>query len=78
MDIYNITLTAPLGVAVVVKGNANQNNCSLRLFSESGCDEGAYYPPQDVQIYGDKQVLELRNFCDHLLEIRAAKGEVKS
>lgn len=67
-----INITAPIGVIVVAKANININNSNLRLFSESGCDEGAYYPAQDIYIYGDKQIEALRDFCVQILKEREA------
>ena len=65
-----VRIAKPLGVQAVVKGEASQNNSHLRIFSESGCDEGAYYPAQDIQIYGDKQLEDLRDFIAEILKER--------
>lgn len=63
-------IAEPIGVAIVAKGDAwNGAACSVRLFSESGCDEGAYYPAQDVHVYGVEQVKTLRDFCDKVLKL---------
>lgn len=55
---------------VVVKGDAWHGvGCSVRLFSESGTDEGAFFPAQDVQVYGKEQVQALRDLCDETLKM---------
>ena len=80
MDNYNkkITLAIPIGVMIVAKGDINYHGCSVRLFSESGCDEGAYYPSQDIHIYGTKQVEDLRDFCSTVLGSLAELHEKKN
>jgi hypothetical protein len=74
-----ISIAKTIGVAITVKGITNEygteGNAAIRIFSESGCDEGAYYPAQDIQVYGTKQVTALRDFCNEVLE--ACKPEVK-
>ena len=64
----DICIAEPIGVCCVVKGSTRSGIGQLRLFFESGVDEGAYYPSQDIHVYGTQQILTLRNFCDKLLE----------
>lgn len=63
----DIIIAAPIGVCCLVKGTTRNGTATLRLLSESGVDDGAYYPAQDVQVYGTEQVTTLRNFCNQLL-----------
>lgn len=62
-----IVLAAPIGVCIVVKGVVRTHSVEIRLYSESGVDEGAYYPAQDINIYGENQVTSLRDFCDSII-----------
>jgi hypothetical protein len=63
-------LTNPIGVCVVAKADINQNNSAIRLFSESGCDEGAYFPACDIHIYGDRQIEALHKFLEEVIAKR--------
>jgi hypothetical protein len=60
----------PIGVAVIGKGDAwSTESCAIRVVSESGVDEGAFYPAQDVHIYGKLQVQALRDLCNETLKL---------
>ena len=64
----------PIGVCVVAKYHATKYMTQLDIFSAGGVDDGAYYPPQDINIYGTAQVQALRDLCTDALN---ATEEIK-
>ena len=60
----------PIGVAVIGKGDVwSTEGCAIHVVSESGVDEGDFYPAQDVYIYGKLQVQALRDLCNETLKL---------
>jgi len=64
----DISIAEPISSSVVIRGSTRSGTPQVRLFFESGVDEGAYYPAQDVSVYGLKAVTELRDFCNKILD----------
>ena len=63
-------IAKPIGVCIVAKAYcANGSQASIRLFSESGCDEGAYFPAQDIHVYGIEQIKSLKEFCEETIKL---------
>lgn len=57
------------GMPAVTIENSNITRVpSFTIMSADGCDEGAYFPAQSIQIYGEDAVRQLRDFCDEILE----------
>jgi hypothetical protein len=64
-----IKIASWIGVGVTAKGESAANNrAQIHLYTDSGVDDGAYYPSQHIHVYGQLQVLALRDFCDKVLE----------
>lgn len=40
----------------------------VHLLCTGGADEGAYFPPQEVCLYGLAAVTKLRDFCEELIK----------
>ena len=60
----------PIGLTVIGKSDVwCKSNCSMRIISESGIDDGVYYPAQDVYMHGVDQVKALRDLCDETLKL---------
>lgn len=49
-------------------------NPQLELLTAGGVDDGAYYPAQSINVYGEAGIKALRDFCDELL----AAPEIKT
>lgn len=76
----------PTSIAVAIghqtaRADIKYRAASITLQSTSGVDDGAFYPAQDVQIYGNKSIKQLRDFCDTVLkeqeELDATQPQLK-
>ena len=56
-------MTTDIGLHVA-KADITEHRIAITLLSTSGCDEGAYFPAQDVQVYGLAAVTQLKDFCE--------------
>lgn len=75
----NTIMVAEITGAIVASSNTTAYRAEINILSESGCDEGAYYPAQHISIYGDNGVTKLRDFCNAILEeFEKRKQEVKN
>ena len=68
-----------IGYNVIAKGSTYRDpqsgkvvTASVTLLSESGVDEGAFFPAQDILVNGAEHVRNLRDFCDELLKDQEA------
>lgn len=60
-------------IAVVINSSVTargevRHSTTLTLMTESGAVDGAFYPAQNVQVYGVDGITKLRNLCDELIK----------
>lgn len=46
-----------------------RRNPNFTILQNDGVDDGAYYPAQSINIYGEDAVRQLRDFCDEILAV---------
>lgn len=45
-----------------------KHTARIKIMSADGCDDGAYFPAQCVDVYGEDSIKQLRDFCNEILE----------
>ena len=61
-------IAACIGVQVTARAEfSNYARCNVTLITTSGCDEGAYYPGQDINLYGIETVKKLQAFLTEVI-----------
>lgn len=61
----------------VASGEASLFHVKLEIFTGNGCDEGAYYPAQNVTIPDLEGVRALHSLCTELLTFHAEREDLR-
>jgi len=69
-----VQLAASLGRGRVANAEVNDIRTWVHIFAESGTEDGAFYPAQDIQLFGEKSIESLHTFLgDVLAKIKETK-----